>query len=569
MYCPNCNKEYDGKFCPECGTKLIEKPAPSAGVVNLGDANAISGGIHVNDSHNIHNEDHSVHNISNVSNVTHNITNIAAQKTEMELQQERKNQFSEQVNIFLDDNELQPDEVAYLEDMRIQLGLDEMTAKRLIENARRRVGANVRQTSLGGAAASMLKFITSFFLSNDVAKIHLQLPKLAAFAKQIEVDEVQHKYHVALAAVDPQKLISINESEISDNYWRSYWSYIAYHKLGEVEKAEQALTDLYRFSQYSEENITLLQVVEIYNNFGAEEARTILDTVTGMYSQELQLFAKAVYMCVDPAMAEGLGANHENTAFYRENVITFESPEERTKREAQEKAAEEAKAKESALAAARSKAAAEAELRKKVTYTISITDVNSKLMAAMTLRTALGWSTAECNNKFAMLPIDVKVTEDGNAAKALAEKLSKGGLGVSVKAVNGLGEVIPDCFGLKAAELKRKEAEEKKRLEEQRLEEEKRRKEEEDRIQKQQVAERNKNDRALHSDLDKLEKKVEELKHFFDSDRSIWDRDDLISEIGSMITDILGRWQPLYNQGKASTDPFYRLKRLSEEFEKS
>lgn len=569
MYCPNCNKEYEGKFCPECGTKLIEKPAPGAVVVNLGDANAISGGIHVNDSHNIHNEDHSVHNISNVSNVTHNITNIAAQKTEMELQQERKNQFSEQVNVFLDDNELQPEEVAYLEDMRIQLGLDEMTAKRLIENARRRVGANVRQTSLGGAAASMLKFITSFFLSNDVAKIHLQLPKLAAFAKQIEVDEVQHKYHVALAAVDPQKLISINESEISDNYWRSYWSYIAYHKLGEVEKAEQALTDLYRFSQYSEENITLLQVVEIYNNFGAEEARTILDTVTGMYSQELQLFAKAVYMCVDPAMAEGLGANHENTAFYRENVITFESPEERAKREAQEKAEAEAKAKEAAQAAARSKAAAEAELRKKVTYTISITDVNSKLMAAMTLRTALGWSTAECNSKFAMLPIDVKVTEDGNAAKALAEKLSKGGLGVSVKAVNGLGEVIPDCFGLKAAELKRKEAEEKKRLEEQRLEEEKRRKEEEDRIQKQQVAERNKNDRALHSDLDKLEKKVEELKHFFDSDRSIWDRDDLISEIGSMITDILGRWQPLYNQGKASTDPFYRLKRLSEEFEKS
>lgn len=27
MYCPNCNKEYEGKFCPECGTKLIEKPS--------------------------------------------------------------------------------------------------------------------------------------------------------------------------------------------------------------------------------------------------------------------------------------------------------------------------------------------------------------------------------------------------------------------------------------------------------------------------------------------------------------------------------------------------------------
>ena len=59
MYCPNCKQEYDGKFCPECGTKLIEKPATSG--VSLGDANAISGGVHMADSHD-------VHNIQNTSN---------------------------------------------------------------------------------------------------------------------------------------------------------------------------------------------------------------------------------------------------------------------------------------------------------------------------------------------------------------------------------------------------------------------------------------------------------------------------------------------------------------------
>lgn len=26
MYCPNCKKEYEGKFCTKCGTKLVEKP---------------------------------------------------------------------------------------------------------------------------------------------------------------------------------------------------------------------------------------------------------------------------------------------------------------------------------------------------------------------------------------------------------------------------------------------------------------------------------------------------------------------------------------------------------------
>ena len=76
MYCPNCKQEYDGKFCPECGTKLIEKPAMSGANLNLGDANAISGGLNVNDSHNVHNEDKSVHNTSNNTSTVNNITQV-------------------------------------------------------------------------------------------------------------------------------------------------------------------------------------------------------------------------------------------------------------------------------------------------------------------------------------------------------------------------------------------------------------------------------------------------------------------------------------------------------------
>lgn len=76
MYCPNCKQEYDGKFCPECGTKLIEKPALSGANLNLGDANAISGGLHMTDSHAVHSEDHSVHNTSNNTSTVNNITQV-------------------------------------------------------------------------------------------------------------------------------------------------------------------------------------------------------------------------------------------------------------------------------------------------------------------------------------------------------------------------------------------------------------------------------------------------------------------------------------------------------------
>ena len=63
MYCTNCKHKYEGNFCPECGAKLVEEPQPGGVSVNLGDANAISGGINVETTNNVQNVDNRVTNI--------------------------------------------------------------------------------------------------------------------------------------------------------------------------------------------------------------------------------------------------------------------------------------------------------------------------------------------------------------------------------------------------------------------------------------------------------------------------------------------------------------------------
>ena len=82
--CPKCGKEIPADFgitwgdaCPFCMTTLEEpaKSSNSSGTTTLGDANAISGGIHNTDSHNV--DSHDVHTSTN--NTTHNVTNYVQQ----------------------------------------------------------------------------------------------------------------------------------------------------------------------------------------------------------------------------------------------------------------------------------------------------------------------------------------------------------------------------------------------------------------------------------------------------------------------------------------------------------
>lgn len=321
MYCPNCDKEYEGKFCPECGTKLIEKPATSAGVVNLGDANAISGGLHVNDSHNVHNEDKSVHNISNVSNVTHNVTQVAAQKTEMELLQEKKALYLNECKRAYEDNVLEHSEIVALEEYRIKIGLDKATADSILDSVRVMTERNARKTSLNPIAKIKLKLLTDNLQKNEVKALMDQIDSLEALVNKFEHDELSRKYFLVLAALKPEKCISLKENSKIDSYWKSFWSYLAYIKAGRTAEAENVLMSMDRFADYPEDNMTILAIAGALINGSKEEAKAYLESITGDYTPALQRFVDSIYLLIESDMATEMGADEDTCAFYLVNFF--------------------------------------------------------------------------------------------------------------------------------------------------------------------------------------------------------------------------------------------------------
>lgn len=323
MYCPNCKQEYDGRFCPECGTKLIEKPAVPGGVnLHLGDANAISGGLHVSDSHDVSNIDNSVHNITNTTSTVNNITQVSAQKTEMELLQERKTLYLNACKRAYEDNVLEQAEKIELDRYRMEIGLDEATADRILDQVRHLVMRYAQKTELTGLAKIKLKQLTEALKKNEVQAIMRQIDSFEALAGKFTNDELQYKYYLVLAALKHEKCIEKYENSKVDNYWKSFWSYFAYLKANKNDKASEIVFSLAdKYPNYPEDNATLLAAAGSLIKNGKEEAKDYLTAVEGSYTPALQRFVDTVYLLLDPDTAKEMGATEQSCAFYLVNFF--------------------------------------------------------------------------------------------------------------------------------------------------------------------------------------------------------------------------------------------------------
>lgn len=325
MYCPNCKTHYDkGKFCEECGTKLVEDPQTKGVGLNIGDANAISGGVHLSDSHNVLHDDHSVtSNTTTITNVTHE-----RMRTEVEIVQEKKVRYLNECRRAYADNVLEQHELAELETLRVELGLDKSTADAILDSVRNMVtkSATKNYSEIPPIAKIKIDKFTKSVLENDVASIMKQIDGIESLSNKFPQVDLQYKYYLVLAALKPEKCVERFENRRFDNYWCSFWTYIAYLKIGKQAKAEDILFDIpAKYTGYPDDNVNLLATAGAVIKGEKDEAWDFLNTVTGDFTPLLQRFADTLYFIVDPVTATEMGVTEDSCAFYLQNMFDAES----------------------------------------------------------------------------------------------------------------------------------------------------------------------------------------------------------------------------------------------------
>ncbi len=311
--CPNCQEVFDDNhaFCSSCGSRLVEMEK-SAPTLNLGDANAISGGVNINQSKNITSHDVHYHTVQERN------------KSEKELLQDRQNQYHDTVAKLLKGGVITVEARAQLDKLKFNLGLDDSIAANIEATVKNEQKTQARAGNDG------LSVIGKMALKSAVAAVEENSPqvqscivKLAPVCKTTMNEQVHFYYSMLLAASDPQRCVEAYEKRTIDSYWLSYWASIAYRKLGNEMEAEGILTEMTGlWKERPEINVVINACLGIWLSCSgnlAECQETIIEYLTQteeVPSEELNdLFH---------ALLHAVGVEEENNArfaFYNEHFL--------------------------------------------------------------------------------------------------------------------------------------------------------------------------------------------------------------------------------------------------------
>lgn len=310
MYCLKCKEHRDGAYCPECGSKLVEDPVSGIGGLHLGDANAISGGVHYSETNNVTN------------NVTNNNTYVyEAQKTDSEIIRENEGQYQDFLLGLISQGPLGVKELAELDRLRIRLHISEPRANEMIQGARKSASFSGHSQVGVFLEDSLVQNIKEAINSCRKEYLMRQIPVLKSLAESSQDDEVLFILQMLTVSFLPESSVVSLVSAKQDDYWLVFWGYVSYLKLENPGGAASLLSQLGKYGRSKGDVSLLLSLGSLYDfkhgggdHSGALADRYLEQAVQEGVDEKLIPLWRSVKGLID-------GTNDESLRFYRDVTL--------------------------------------------------------------------------------------------------------------------------------------------------------------------------------------------------------------------------------------------------------
>lgn len=271
--------------CPICRGELDLVVENSN--INMGNANAISGGVHTTDDHSKKESDNEIHIGS------HNTTIYEAEKSASEKLEENKLKYRLECKKLFRDGLISNDGKQQLRELQDYLNLADELVSPIQEDVRQQSKTRKAQLSLTGLndisqAKSIIEHNTSSTLQN-------QLEKLEGLMKEYDDDRLRFMYYQMSAMHECERYTNRYEDSAKDEYWRTYWAYIAYLLQDRNKEAYEAFALLRVWRDYPEQNNLILQLAgRLMQNEQIKDATDVRNQITQHFTSDLRLLLDAI-----------------------------------------------------------------------------------------------------------------------------------------------------------------------------------------------------------------------------------------------------------------------------------
>lgn len=326
--CPKCNKEWPDEFlaCPLDGTALVSTPQKPAGFsLNLGDANAISGGVNMSDNHSVSNNtvNTTTSTVDSHNVTTTNITQVERKKTPDELKHERVFIFREECLKVYSNGIMSSEGKRNLDDLRYRLGLDENSANKILSDVAKR--SERKSSSLSPVHQITYNNIKTAIIVNRLDLVNSLMAQMRAMVQRYSVEDIQFTYYMLQAVLHPKECTEEYESHYEDKYWQTFWCSIAYRRLGNVEKSELLLADVGDkwADSIPQENVFVLASVNALIDKDIDTAKSFFNNISGEQSPYLTNLTTCLYTLLygDMLSPEELKQMQKDSVFYASNLF--------------------------------------------------------------------------------------------------------------------------------------------------------------------------------------------------------------------------------------------------------